>query len=233
MNCVMVKMGGKGVRFGEEVPKQFYEINGKPLFAYVLEQYLNLNYIDKYIIVTNNNWLEYTLIYANQILGDKLLEVIPGGETNAMSIYNGVICASKYLSANDILLIHDVTDPIVDSVNVKVAIEEAEKYNVAALYTEQVHSIYKKNNEDFVEKTIPKNEVGPGYSPEAFMFDKIYKCYKNATEQELKDMTSAVALVTAHGEKIKLVQSHVLSLKITYREDIEIFRAILQSLDLN
>ena len=53
MNCVLIKMGGNGVRFGNALPKQFYELDGEPLFAYVLRKYNDITNIDRFIIVSN------------------------------------------------------------------------------------------------------------------------------------------------------------------------------------
>lgn len=227
MICVLIKMGGRGVRFGEIVPKQFYEIDNKPLFAYVIEQYEKLDFIDKFIIVTNEEWFELTAEYAGDILHNKLLEIVAGGSTNAKSTYNGIICASKYLQNEDILLVHDVTDPIIESEAVFKAIECCRQNSCAAVVTEQVHTLYTKDGDGFITGTIEKQSVGSGYSPEAFNFKLVYDCYVSATEFELENMTSAMALVQSRGIKPMTVVSHQLDLKITYKEDMEALKSII------
>lgn len=222
---VLIKMGGKGTRFGSEIPKQFCEVEkDKPLFTYVLEQYKKADFIDGFIIVTNEDWIEYTKQIASPILGDRLIEIVQGGNSNAASAKAGVECARKYLDDNDILVMHDVTNPIVDLDGVKKVIEAAEKYSFASAYTEQVQAIYQKDENDFVSSSLQKSEIASGYSPEAFNFTAIYNCYANATEDELSNAFSSPAIAAKHGQKTKLIKINALSLKITYAEDLEIFK---------
>lgn len=90
MNVLILKMGGTGSRFGSDIPKQFHEFNGKPLFTHVLREYEEIGIIDKYIIVCHKDWIDYTIPFSTECVGDKLLAVIPGGDTGAKSIKNGV-----------------------------------------------------------------------------------------------------------------------------------------------
>ena len=229
MNCVPIKMGGNGVRFGSDIPKQFYQINEEPLFVYVLKQYLKIPSVENFILVSNAGWMDMTEQYAKATLGNKLLAVVEGGDTNAQSIRNGVKAAERYLSATDILLIHDVTDPIVNVSIVNNAILAALRYDVAAVVTEQVHTLYLKSTDDYLIGTIAKQTAASGYSPEAFNFGVILALYENATDEELHNMTSAVALAQAHGISVKAVFSHQLDLKITYREDMESLKLIIKN----
>ena len=231
MNCVLIKMGGKGVRFGESVPKQFYEIDGEPLFAYILRQYSLIDSIDKFVIVTNPEWMSATEKYASLVLGSKLLDIVAGGTTNAKSTYHGVMCASKYLKDDDILLVHDVTDPIICPKAINQAIEQCKKYKCVAVVTEQVHTLYTKDMDGFITGTIEKHTVGSGYSPEAFDFGVVRECFSGASEAELDNMTSAMALVCVHGYKPFSIVLHQIDLKITYHEDMDALKLLIQNGD--
>lgn len=229
MNCVLIKMGGKGVRFGDSLPKQFYEINGEPLFSYVLKEYSKIKTVDSFLIVTNNEWMDLTVEYAQRILGNKLLSVIPGGDTNAKSIYNGVVEATKYLNENDILLVHDVTDPIICERAINDAIDACRIHKCIAVVTEQVHTLYTKDPEGYITGTIEKQTVSSGYSPEAFEFSIIKNSYSHASDEELDQMTSAMALVQAHGYRPFCVISHQIDIKITYPEDMEALKLVMRN----
>lgn len=222
MNIVLIKMGGKGVRFGASVPKQFYEINGEPLFAYVLRKYSQIQDVHKYIIVTNSQWKDITKQYASQILGDKLIGIVDGAETNTKSARQGIEYASAFLKEDDVLLIHDITDPIINFRAITEAICAAKKYGCATVITEQVHTLYSKNEEGFITGTIKKSDVGSGYSPEAFLYKIVRSAFESATEDELDMMTSAMEVVQKIGKnRPYAVISHQLDLKITYKEDMQ------------
>lgn len=74
-------MGGSGRRFGHAIPKQFTDIKGKPYFAYIFEDFQKVTQIDNFIVVTNPKYMDLTVKYAQDLLGDKLLGVIEGGDS--------------------------------------------------------------------------------------------------------------------------------------------------------
>ena len=231
MNCVLLKMGGAGTRCEQGMPKQFVDICGKPLFVHVLNMYTKVECIDSFVVVTNPDYIEYTYQEANKILGKKLLGVVAGGKTNPRSTYNGLIYASKHLNDDDILLVHDVTDPIICAEAIEKCIKSAKIYGCAAVITEQVHTLYLKDENGFITSTIAKQTVGSGYSPEAFKMHIIKDCFSNALNEDLDNMTSAISIAIANGVKAHTVISHQLDLKITYKEDIESFGLIINKLN--
>lgn len=226
MNILILKMGGSGTRFGSDIPKQYHEFNGQPLFVHILQEYEKIGIINKYIIVSNKDWIEFSLKYASSILGEKLVDVIPGGETGAKSIKNGVMCARKIASENDIILLHDATNPVVVYGKIPEVICAGKKYGFATLGMEQVHAIYSKDNDEFATGIIDKKTIISGYSPEAFLFKYLYDCYSTATEEELETATSAISLAKWHNAKVKIIVASFLNLKITYHDDLEIFKKV-------
>ena len=229
MICVLIKMAGNGVRFGSSIPKQFYEIGGEPLFVHVLKKYKEISLVDNFIIVTNPEWMNLTKDYANKILGEKVLGMVCGGETNLKSTYNGVKFASKRLKKGDVLLVHDITDPIIDSKAIINAIHVAKKHGSVTVVTEQVHTLYSVDEDNNVIGTISKNTVGSGYSPEAFEISVLWKAFSMATEEDLCNKTSALELVLSKGISPKVVVSHQLDLKITYREDMDALKKLIDN----
>ena len=223
MNCLIIKMGGSGRRFGHAIPKQFTDIKGKPYFAYIFEDFQKINEIDKYIVVTNPNYMDLTAKYAQLLLGNKLLGVIEGGNSNLKSTYNGVKFASKYLKDEDILLTHDITNSSVDIEAIKMVIETAKKYGAATNGTEQVQTLFTKDSDNTITGTIEKCTIASGYTPEAYQMGLIKSCFDNASEEELMNMTSPLAVIIAKGYKPKIVFSHALPLKLTYDKDMETF----------
>ncbi len=228
MIYLLVKMGGSGIRFGADIPKQYVELNGQPLFYWLLHQYKNMSIVNGYILVSHPSWIEYTQKIAERLLGDKLLGVVPGGNTMSKSIYNGVMFARNYLKDNDVLLIHDVTNPVVALEQIDDVVDAARDRGFCVLTTEQVHTIYRIDEENNIKYVIPKQEVSSGYSPEGFLFGKIYDCYLSAKPEELEQMTSAIALAKAHDAQAKAVKSHIINLKITYKEDFDTYKRIVE-----
>lgn len=180
-------MGGSGRRFGHAIPKQFTDIKGKPYFAYIFEDFQKVTQIDNFIVVTNPKYMDLTVKYAQDLLGDKLLGVIEGGDSNLKSTYNGVIFASKYLNDDDILLTHDITNSSVDSDAIKMVIEAAKQYGAATNGTEQVQTLFSKDEDNTITGTVPKCSVASGYTPEAYRMELIKSCFDKASEEDLEN----------------------------------------------
>ena len=170
MNILILKMGGSGNRFGSDIPKQFHDFNGRPLFTHILREYEKMGVIDKYVVVCHKDWINFALPFAADSVGDKLLAVIPGGNTGAKSIKNGIMYIKDYVKEDDIVLLHDATNPIIVEDKIPEVIKAASNYGFATLGLEQVHAIYEKNEDDFAIRTVNKKTVTSGYSPEAFLF---------------------------------------------------------------
>lgn len=227
MNCLMLMMGGNGTRFGADIPKQYIKVNGRPVFQYTLDQYNRCEEVEKVLIVSNPEWVDYTKKNAEKLLRNKLTEVVAGGSTRSHSVKNGLVCCEKYLKEDDYILIHDATNPFVARKTIGKAIQAAKETGAAVVGTNQYHTIYRRDGSDLIDCFLPRETIGSGYSPEIFRFSMIYPYYKNAKEQELSAMTSTVALVLQYGAEVQFVPADLVNLKITYPKDMEAFTALL------
>ena len=80
-----------------------------------------------------------------------------------------------------------------------------------------------------ITEVVPRSNIIAGASPEGFKFKDIYPIYANATEDELEKMTSAGAIALKYNIKIKVVECSYLNLKITYKNDLEIFKKLVDT----
>lgn len=231
MNCLIFMAGGSGVRFGADIPKQYIEIDGEPLFLYTLRKYCAFNIVDRIVIVSNLAWTEYTEAWAKRVTLNIPTVVVEGGETRSHSVKNGVLACSVFLREDDIVLIHDATNPFVDPGAVREGIELAKENGAAAIGTRQVHTIYNIDESGNIKGLIPRDNVSSGYSPEIFRFDTVLRIHKDADDTGLAQMTSAMALALQYGINVNVVFASVLNLKITYKDDLQYFLAVKKNED--
>lgn len=168
MNILLLKMDGSGTRFGSQLPKQFITVNNLPIFCHVFKAYAEKHLIDRYVLVTNEKYIDLAKSLTDKYFPHLDIDIIPGGATNAGSVKNGVLYLKKYMSDEDILLIHDATNPIVMVDYLDQLISACKKYGVATLGNEQVHGIFGKDEDNFLVKNIDKKSVVSNYSPEVF-----------------------------------------------------------------
>lgn len=229
MNTVLLMMGGSGTRFGSDKPKQYIEVGGRPIFSYILEGYNSLPEVDKIIIVSHADWISYVEEIAEGLNAEKAYRVVAGGDTRSESVKNGLKAAAEYSSPDDVILIHDATHPYVDAVGTREVIKGVKEYGGATLAQFNYDTVYRMDDDHILTNIEPRFNIVAGASPEAFTFGRIYDIYMNSPKEELEQMTSAGAIALAHGIKMKVVRANVLNLKITYADDMTLFRKLVDN----
>lgn len=230
MNILMLMMGGSGTRFGADIPKQYVKVEGKPIFSYILKGYDDCDFIDAIVVVTHKDWADYVQIWKDNMNVTKLKVVTNGGSTRSESVKNGLLAMENFASEKDIILIHDATHPYVDVQGTKDVIQGVKKYGGATLGQCQYDTVYQMDEEsNILEKVVPRKKIVSGASPEAFFFKDIHDIYTSASQSELEEMTSAGAIALAYGIKMQVVPSNVLNLKITYKNDMDVFTQMVRS----
>lgn len=112
MNIAIVFAGGSGVRMGAGVPKQFLEINGKPIIVHTLQLFQYHDMIDKIYISVLADYVPYMKELVDEYRLNNVADVIPGGETAQDSIYNALKKAESENAEDSIVLLHGWCTPI-------------------------------------------------------------------------------------------------------------------------
>ena len=226
-NIVLLMMGGIGSRVGNSLPKQFIEIEGVPIFVHILKGLNELECIDKILIVCCKDWIDYAKKCCSDICVQKLCDIIPGGETRSDSIVNGLKKAKEFAFDNDVIMMFDTTHPYIDKKGIENLISAINEYGGATLGQRQYDTCYRIDKKDMLIEVVPRNEIVSGASPEGFRFKTIYDIYMNSSKEELSKMTSAGAIALAHNVPMKICTLNNLNLKITYPEDIEVLKHLI------
>ena len=205
MNILMLMMGGSGTRLGADVPKQYIELENRPIFSYILEAHQNCEYIDKIVIVSHKDWIDFVQTWSNWLHADKVVGVVAGGPNRSSSVRNGLKSMEGWASADDVILIHDATHPYCDVEGIRQVIEGVKEFGGATLGQAQYDTVYKTTEDGFIDQVIPRQLIVSGASPEAFTYRAIYDIYCGADEEELERMTSAGAIAKAHNIPMKAV----------------------------
>lgn len=228
MNIALILLAGKGKRLGLDRPKQFKEIGGKPLFLYSLETFLKHPSIDRIILVTDNEHIDYV----KEIVKEKYnqnIETILGGETRQLSVYS----ALKYLYENkvkddDNILIHDSARPLVSEKVISRCLDGLDDY-LAVVPSIKIDDTVINIEEDIVISTIDRETLLLNQTPQCFKFHIIFKAHNKAIENQMYDKTDDVTLVLKINEKIHYVLGDKLNFKITNSDDLALFECIIKS----
>lgn len=159
----------------------------------------------------------------------KPISIVAGGETRSHSVFYGLKSIANRAKSDDIVLFHDATHPYVDESGTIEVIDAIKEYGGATLGAFQYDTVYKMNKEGFINDVIPRQELVAGASPEGFKFGEIFNIYNQSSDEELTSMTSGGALALEYGIKMKTIEAKVINLKITYPQDLEIFKKTIHS----
>ena len=124
--------GGKGSRMGStDVPKQFLELDGKPIIIHTIEKMLMCDRFEKVIIGINPDWKSYCEDLIAKHIGDndKIIVCAGGADrngtlTNVIDVIDGI----NGIGDDDIIVTHDAVRPFVTKRIIEDNIDAALKY---------------------------------------------------------------------------------------------------------
>lgn len=218
MNSVVIVAGGSGSRMKSEIPKQFMEINGKPLILWTIEKFLLFDKHIKIIVVLPENhiivWQEMIEKYPEY----KTLLVCSGGATRFHSVKRGL----EHIGDNELVGIHDAVRPLVSVDTIHRCYEMAALKSSAIPLIEMEDSLRKVShtgNEIFERSTVKRVQT-----PQVFRAEKLIRAYENCLE---KNFTDDASVFESYFGSVQLVEGNRENIKITYPIDLRIAETML------
>lgn len=230
-NIALILSGGKGNRFENNLPKQFAEVFGKSILEYCIANYNKHNEIDKILIVSNPEFIDRTKQIAGVNKFEKVCGVIEGGKTRGESSYLGIkYLKTKLNTENANILIQDAVRPFTSDSIISNVIFELELCRAVSVVIPATDTIYVTDGKG-VLTSIPKREcLFQAQTPQAFDLDLIYNAYENSERVSRFSYSDDCSILKNiyPTEEIRLIQGNTNNIKITYSEDLETFRQLLQ-----
>ncbi len=222
MSTVIIVAAGKGERTGENIPKAFLKIKGKPLLLYSIEKFKNFSRV---IVVLPKGYVKEWRKKLKVLYSEMSIEVVYGGKKRQDSVSNGL---KKIESGNEIVLIHDAARPFVSEKLIMEIVEKTKKYGVC-IPVIKIPDTIKKIKGEKVEKTLNRNEILAVQTPQGFKSSIIKEAYRKAKEKNYTG-TDDSFLVEKIGIDVWCIEGERLNFKITYPEDIILSEAIVEYL---
>ena len=206
---------GDSKRLKSSTPKPYHTINNKTLLEYSINSFKDFQEIKKTVIVYNRKHKKYL---------DKLnlknsLKVV-GGKSRQESTFNALKKIKKMNCKK--VLIHDTARPSPSRVLVNKIIYNLKK-NHAVVPIIKIHDATKRVKKSNIFKNIDRNNLRFSQTPQGFTYRKIYEKHKKNIKTSFDDDS---ALFTKDKEKITTVTGSKMNLKITDREDLNIFKSL-------
>lgn len=227
----LIFAGGTGKRMNTKtLPKQFLELHGKPIIIHTIEHFESHPEIKDIVVVCVDDWLDYCKGLLAKFNIKKVSQVVPGGETGQMSIFNGLeALREKYQGNNDYVLIHDGVRPLIDEETISKNIESVKKYGTAITVKPVIETVVQVDEEDIINNVIERSTCQTAVAPQSFLLSEIYSLHMRAQAEKLFDMTDSATLARYFGLPLHTVMGGSENIKITTPSDFYIFRAIYEA----
>ena len=224
MNVAIIIAGGTGSRMGQDIPKQFINVYDKPVLIYTLEGFQKHPEIDAIEVVCIDGWHDILWAYAKQFNITKLKWVISGGKTGQESIRNGVYFLEDKCSEDDIVIIHDGIRPLVDASVLSDVIIKCKEHGNAVTSMPYNEQIFVKTDETCTNKYRVS-------TPQAYKYGKLLPAYKRAFAEEIGIYGSAYTntMMVDLGETLYFAAGSDKNIKLTTKDDLEMFKAYLKA----
>lgn len=231
MNIAVIIAGGSGQRMGKNMPKQFIEIDGKPVLVYTLEGFESHPDVDAIEVVCIDGWQKDVWEYTEKFGITKLKWVVTGGNTGQESIRNGIYNLEGKCSDDDIIIIHDGVRPLVDKYVLSDVIEKCKQYGNAVTSMPYNEQIFVVDNDISTVKYIPRETLRRVSTPQAYKFKKVDEAYHTAFEKEIGIYGSAYTntMMVELGERLYFAAGSDRNIKLTTEGDLEMFKGYLKS----
>lgn len=233
MNIAIIIAGGSGHRMGQDIPKQFINVYDKPVLIYTLEGFQKHPQVDAIEVVCIDGWHDIVWAYAKQFNITKLKWIVSGGNTGQESIRNGVYNLEGKVGLDDTIIIHDGIRPLVETSVLSDVISKCHQFGNAVTsmpYNEQIF-VVDEESPDITVKYIPRETLRRVSTPQAYKFGLLDAKYHEAYERKIGIYGSSYTntMMVELGEKLYFAAGSDKNIKLTTKNDLEIFKAYLKA----
>jgi 2-C-methyl-D-erythritol 4-phosphate cytidylyltransferase len=221
----LIPAAGKGTRIGENTPKQYVLLNGKPMLQYPLQTLCGMATIDHvYVVIDARDqfWSQHAWPHFN----GKLTVLRCGGASRAQSVLNGLNAIVSAMTDDTWVLVHDAARPGLQASDVNKLMTELSHDEVGGLLAVPLPDTLKKSDASKrTVETVPRENLWLAQTPQMFRY-ALLKRALNALPADV--VTDEAQAIEALGLKPKLVAGSAANFKVTYPGDIALMQRILK-----
>ncbi|MBO7045626.1 MAG: 2-C-methyl-D-erythritol 4-phosphate cytidylyltransferase [Prevotella sp.] len=222
MDYVIIVAGGKGLRMGGDIPKQFLPIGGKPVLMRTLERFREYSGELQIILVLPEAQQDYWQQLCKEYQFEVVYQLANGGQTRFHSVQNGLALVPD--DAEGVVGVHDGVRPFASIEVIRNCYETARKKKAVIPVIPVVETVRHLEGEDSV--TVPRGDYRLVQTPQTFDIQLL----KAANRQPYNDgFTDDASVVESYGHAITLVEGNRENIKITTPYDLIVAEAIINS----
>ena len=226
MNIAAILAGGRGLRMGSSMPKQFMEIDGKPIIVHTIEKFQNHIQIDEIYIVCAPDHCSHMKELVDAYKFTKVKSILPGGADRQKSSFIAVEEVYKSHSPKDIILIHDAARPNINPEIISKNIAAASNIGACNTVIPSQDTILISDDSRTISEYTDRSRMYLVQTPQSFKLDVIYSAHIKCVDS--LGITDDCSMVTETGGTVELVPGDKYNLKITTEEDLKLFSFLVK-----
>ena len=220
MDYIIIVAGGKGLRMGSDIPKQFLPIGGKPVLMRTLERFRDYSVDLQIILVLPKAQQDYWQKLCQDYAFDIGYLLADGGETRFHSVQNGLSLIPD--DAEGVVGVHDGVRPFPSIDVIRNCYETARTAKAVIPVIPVVETV--RHLQGNTSETVPRNDYRLVQTPQTFDIQLL----KAANKQPYNDsFTDDASVVEAFGFDITLVEGNRENIKITTPYDLKIAEVLI------
>ena len=229
MNVAIVLAGGTGTRVGADIPKQFIEVQGKPILAYTLDNFQTDPEIDAIEVVCHKDWVDHVQSICDKYGISKLRWLTVGGNSFQESTLNGVFNLRDKIDAEDIVVISFGVSPLCTSDIINDSIRIAEEHGNAISAEDSPLCTCIKDDEESTTQNLIRETIKGFSNPWTFRYGELVEAYDEVIRRGILDTLEphTTSVYLALGKRLWFSKSSGYNFKITLKADLDKFEGLL------
>ncbi|RZG48019.1 2-C-methyl-D-erythritol 4-phosphate cytidylyltransferase [Acinetobacter wuhouensis] len=221
----IIPAAGTGSRFSKTELKQYQIIQDQTVLEHTIERLNDLPLTGYVLAIGEQDEYAQTLPLKNKQISHFCL----GGAERVNSVLNALNYLEQFAQADDLVFVHDAARPCVTKQCLEDLIQTAIEQNCSAILAIPVRDTLKLvENQRDIHKTVSREQLWQAQTPQISTFATLKKAIETALENDVVITDEASALEHI-GEVVQVVMGRSDNIKITYQDDLELARLILQS----
>lgn len=222
----IVPAAGIGRRMRAKVPKQYLNLNGRPIIETSLARISALSYVRQIVVMLNPEDTVWPTLGLEQ---NPKIVCQYGGENRYQTVLNGLRYLSSQAHDDDWVLVHDAARPCVRRSDIDMLIEQIADHPVGGLLGAPVDNTLKRiDGQQEVSGTVDRVDVWNAFTPQVFRFRLLLDAL-DTVDKGKKTVTDESTAVEALGYRPKIVPGNRDNIKITHPNDLNLAAQILSS----
>jgi len=220
--AVVLLAGGSGSRMKANMPKQFLELNGRPVLQHSLELLAKVQQLEALVLVINEEYRDLPFLTEAMAADPRIKFADPGSERQD-SVCNGL---GQVPDQCTLVTIHDSARPLVLLDDVHKCLCDASEHGAAVLAVPMKATVKESEDGQFVAQTLVRSKLWEIQTPQVLRPAVLREGFRLVAENGW-EVTDDVSIVERMGKPVKLTMGDYENFKLTTPEDMVVAAQIM------